>query len=101
MTSPKYQFTKSEASVEENEAIKHLEEGFRILARLIVRTFLQEFYEQVKKQPKKNKLLGSIDPSDKMTFSVPEVAKLLGLSRASVYEAIRTKQIPSITFGNI
>ena len=37
--------------------------------------------------------------SEKLTYSVPEVAKLLGLSRASTYEAVKTGQIPSISFG--
>ncbi|MFC2020825.1 helix-turn-helix domain-containing protein [Chloroflexota bacterium] len=30
---------------------------------------------------------------------MPEVAKILGLSRASVYEAVRNGQIPSIHLG--
>jgi excisionase family DNA binding protein len=41
----------------------------------------------------------STDKSEKLTFSVPDVAKLLDLSQNSVYEAIKTKQIPSISFG--
>ena len=36
---------------------------------------------------------------ERLVFSVPEVAKLLGLSRASTYEAVRIGSIPSITIG--
>lgn len=37
--------------------------------------------------------------SNKLTYSVTEVSNLLGFSRTSVYEAVRTGQIPSVTFG--
>jgi excisionase family DNA binding protein len=37
--------------------------------------------------------------SENLVFSVREAGKLLGLSRGSVYEAIRTGQIPSIRVG--
>lgn len=37
--------------------------------------------------------------SESLVYSVPEVGKMLGLSRSSVYEAVRTGQIPSITIG--
>jgi len=35
----------------------------------------------------------------KLTYTVPEVAKLLGLSRAATYAAARNGQIPSIRIG--
>jgi excisionase family DNA binding protein len=38
-------------------------------------------------------------PKDRLTLSVSEVSKLLGLSRSATYEAIRQGQIPSIRFG--
>ena len=38
-------------------------------------------------------------PSDKLCLSVQEAAHLLGLSRASTYLAISTKQIPFIKIG--
>ena len=37
--------------------------------------------------------------SETLAYSVPEVGKMLGLGRSSVYEAVRTGQIPSITIG--
>jgi len=40
-----------------------------------------------------------MSPQPKLTLSADEVAALLGLSRAKVYDAIRTGEIPSIRFG--
>lgn len=34
-----------------------------------------------------------------LTLTVPEVARLLRISRGSAYEAIRTGQLPSLRFG--
>jgi len=34
-----------------------------------------------------------------LTLTVPEVAELLRISRGVCYEAVRTKQIPSLRFG--
>lgn len=36
---------------------------------------------------------------ERLTYSVTEVAQLLGISRASAYTHIRTGVIPSITLG--
>ena len=36
---------------------------------------------------------------ERLTYSVTEVAELLGVSRASAYNYVRTGQIPSITIG--
>jgi excisionase family DNA binding protein len=36
---------------------------------------------------------------ERLTLTADEVAGLLGLSRAKVYEAIRSGEIPSIRFG--
>lgn len=35
----------------------------------------------------------------RLTYTVPEVAKLIGLSRASTYEAVHTCQILNIRIG--
>ena len=40
-----------------------------------------------------------MDSNDKLTYSVLETSKLLGLSIGSVRAAIRTKQLPSLTIG--
>jgi excisionase family DNA binding protein len=36
---------------------------------------------------------------DRLALSVTEVAKMLGLGRTSVYEAVRSKEIPSVRIG--
>lgn len=36
---------------------------------------------------------------ERLTYSVSEVAQLLGISRASAYTHVRTGEIPSITLG--
>ncbi len=35
----------------------------------------------------------------KLTFTVPEAARLLGISRTSAYECVRRGEIPSLTLG--
>ena len=35
----------------------------------------------------------------RLTYSVPEVAQILGISRASAYVCVRSGDIPSITLG--
>jgi len=36
---------------------------------------------------------------ERLTLTVPEVARLLRISKGSCYEAIHTGQIPSLRFG--
>jgi excisionase family DNA binding protein len=97
-------FIYEEISTEESEAIQHLEDGFKILARMIVRAIIQEVHRQIKTFPEvqQQTLLSASDSlgqPKKLTYSVREVAELLGLGRSSVYEAVKTKRIPSIYFG--
>lgn len=35
----------------------------------------------------------------KFTFTVPEVAQVLGISRSTAYESVRRGEIPSLTLG--
>jgi excisionase family DNA binding protein len=37
--------------------------------------------------------------TDRLTVTVPEAARLLGVSRMSAYSAVRTGEIPSIRIG--
>jgi excisionase family DNA binding protein len=37
--------------------------------------------------------------NEKLALSVPEVAKLLGMSSSKVHETVKAKEIPSISFG--
>ena len=36
---------------------------------------------------------------ERLTLTVAEAAKLLGISRGTAYECVRTGQLPSVTFG--
>ena len=36
---------------------------------------------------------------DRLTFTVTEVAELLGISRTTAYECVRRGEIPSLTLG--
>ena len=93
MVNPRHQFTNIEISSEEIEVVRHFEEGFRILAGLIAKAVIHETHKQAGRLPEELGQppignFGSIEQSEKLTFMVLEVAKLLGLSRASVYEAV-------------
>ena len=37
--------------------------------------------------------------SARLTYTVPEVAELLGISRSSAYECVRRGEIPALTLG--
>ena len=39
------------------------------------------------------------DTMERLTYTVTEVAQLLGISRGSAYTHVRTGEIPSITIG--
>ncbi len=95
---------KSEDSV---EAIQALENGIRIMARMIVKAIMKELSTQERIF---NKVDGSLimlsskasmsEENEKcLVFSTSEVAKLLGVSKNKVYEATSTGQIPSIKCG--
>jgi len=92
---------KKKVTISAEESISQIEEGLRTLIRVVVRATLQEIQVQssVNTSGLDEQLQGSVTQSEKLVYSVPEVSKLLGLSRASVYEATRTKQIPSVIFG--
>ena len=42
---------------------------------------------------------GQVNTADKLTYSVREAARILGLSKNSTYSGIRTGEIPHITVG--
>jgi excisionase family DNA binding protein len=86
---------------------QQLEDGLRILARIITKAILTEKsgldrargkeYRDSAVHPYHIAISGK--PDEPLTLSVEAAAKVLGLSRASAYEAIRTGQIPSLRFG--
>ena len=38
-------------------------------------------------------------PPSRLTYTVPEAAALLGISRSTAYECVRRGEIPSLTLG--
>ena len=86
---------------------RQLEEGLRILARIIARKILKERSlpdgspHRESSDPPRHSHQGTTagKPGEPLAASVKEAAKMLGLSRASAYEAVRTGQIPSLRFG--
>jgi excisionase family DNA binding protein len=90
----------------ENEE-RQLEDGLRILARIIARAILKERslpdgsrHKEYRDSPvHSNQVTTAVEPGEPLALSVKEAAKILGLSRASAYEAVRTGQIPSLRFG--
>jgi excisionase family DNA binding protein len=41
----------------------------------------------------------SVQGENRVTLTVSEAAELLGISRSTAYECVRTGEIPSVTFG--
>jgi len=42
---------------------------------------------------------GGAGEQERLTLTVAEAAKLLGISRGTAYECVRTGQLPSVSFG--
>jgi excisionase family DNA binding protein len=90
----------------ENEE-RQLEDGLRILARIIAKAILRKRSLLDRSPCKEDRDLAvhayqvatARKPDEPLALSVKVAAKILGLSRASVYEAVRTGQIPSLRFG--
>jgi excisionase family DNA binding protein len=86
------------------EELKQLEGGLRVIGNILARSYAKELRPQdvsqgnplAKKMP--DYTLSNL-PNNKLTLSVSEVSKLLGLSKGTTYELIRQGQIPSIMFG--
>ena len=90
------------------EAIEALENGLRILAKMIVKAVTAELVAQERiysqaginsttvTSPKVN----TTDQQEKsLVLSVAEASKLLGISKGTVYTLVHTKQIPYIKYG--
>jgi excisionase family DNA binding protein len=90
-----------------SEAQRCLEVGIRILARMIAEAIMKEksIGAKTSREPDDDtEIISSasvaVGQQEKLTLTVTEAAQLLGLSRASAYEAIRMGQIPSIRIGS-
>ncbi|MCX6006398.1 MAG: helix-turn-helix domain-containing protein [Chloroflexi bacterium] len=90
------------------EAIQALETSVKILARLIVKEVMAELRAQERffgdagsslAAPISSGATGVNQPGKRLVYSVTEAMTLLGISRASAYNLIRTGQIPFLRFG--
>jgi excisionase family DNA binding protein len=85
------------------QELKQLEDGLRILAKIIARVYKKEIQSvgrepnSMKAKPGTPELL--IKTNETLTLSVSEVAKALGTSNNTVYEAVRQGQIPVVRWG--
>lgn len=93
----------SEYSDDLMEAAKHFADGLKILVRVSASEVMQESNNNVNHKYKvavsPSRSIDSLHDQEALTLSVGEVSKIMGLSRNSVYELIRTSQIPSMKFG--
>lgn len=48
---------------------------------------------------KEVKMENGVGEQERLTLTVAEAAKLLGISRGTAYECVRTGQLPSVSFG--
>ena len=86
---------------------RQLEDALNILARMITRSVLREKLRFERSQDKEchdsairaYRVPTAVKPDEPLTLSVQAAARILGLSRASTYEAIRAGQIPNLRFG--
>jgi excisionase family DNA binding protein len=83
------------------QELEQLEKGLRVLSKIIAQTFKEG---SAGVQPNSQKLNFNVheilDTSNgKLTLSAREVAKALGVSQSTVYEAIHQGQIPVVKWG--
>lgn len=95
-----------EVSSENTEEAQALENGLRILARMVVRTVMSEISIQRKITYKVDvepaTLSTKINPEqqeESLLLNVRDGARLLRVSRSRVYELVHSRPIPSIRFG--
>jgi len=89
------------------EAAQALENGIKIIARMIVKAIMKELSTQEKISVETGSNLTMLSSrinlpeqgGKSLAFSASEVAKLLGVSKNTVYEATHKGQIPSIRWG--
>lgn len=98
--------TNKEVHAENIPETQALENGLRILARMIVRAINRDISTQRKTLDKEEGNSAVVFPQTnpeqrekRLALTPTEAAKLLGMGRRAMYEAIRTGQIPSIRFG--
>lgn len=86
---------------------RQLEDALSILVRMVTKTVLREklLLERSQYEEHRDSAVRTYQvttagrPDEPLALSVKAAARILGLSRASAYEAVRTGQIPSLRFG--
>lgn len=90
------------------EAMQASENGLKIVARMIVEALMKELstQERIFGEAAPNPTVSFPDTNmtqqneERLTFSVSEVARLLGVSRNTAYEATRAGRIASVRWGS-
>jgi len=95
--------TNEEIRAEDSE-VQALENAIRILARMIVGAIIREITVQRKAlyevgDDLATKATPTEHPGEGLTITPTEAAKLLRVGRTMMYEAVRTRRIPSIRLG--
>ena len=92
--------------MENIEEAQALENGLRILARIIVRTIMSEMASQNKSAYKVDVEPAIQSPKnspgrheESLLLNVRDGARLLQVSKSRVYELVNSRQIPSVRFG--
>jgi len=96
-----------EKSDDSAEVTQALENGIKIMARMIAKAIMKErsTQDRTSAEPRSNLTMLSSRTNlseqigKSLAFSASEVAKLLGVSKNTVYKAIHAGQIPSIRWG--
>jgi len=101
------QNTSKSTNILTEDDTQKLKDAFVILARTILKAITMETASLIESRysAKENslKLLSDVTAvkclEQPLALSIAETSRILGLSRASTYEAVRTGQIPSIRVG--
>jgi len=83
-------------------------ESIKIVAQILAKAIVKATSEMEQARPRRDDgwirppagNYGAQGEHGRLTLSVSETAKLLGLSRNAAYEAVHSGQIPSIRFGD-
>jgi excisionase family DNA binding protein len=106
---PDFEVKDCVAAADDAEAVQELiHSGLQILSRMIARAVLKDWRAQADTLStaqgapivQTQVMTFSTREEPKLVLSVPETAKLLGISRPTAYAAVRSGQIPSIRIGS-
>jgi excisionase family DNA binding protein len=79
-----------------------LYEGIHIIAKVFAEAYIEERNKLEKYLPPgvdTTNVKTQLQHNEKLVLSVPETAKLLGLSRNATYEFVREGKIPCVRYG--